>query len=116
MVCLSGKCIQPGGVGATCDADAGGIDCDYNLGGYCDGTMCAAITVAMSTSLCGGSSPPAACYADGACQGGFCVPPIADGQPCSDDGGVNCTIPSVCTSSGICATPNAAHDAGQCPP
>lgn len=109
-VCLSSKCIQPGGVGASCDADAGGVDCDYNLGAYCDGTMCAAITVAMSASLCGGSYPPVACYADGACQGGFCVPPLADGFPCGGDGGVNCTIPSTC-NSGTCSSPNAS----QCP-
>jgi hypothetical protein len=114
MQCLSGKCIQPGGIGASCDADAGGVDCDYNLGAYCDGTMCAAVTVAMSASICGGA-PPAACYADGVCQSGFCVPPIADGQPCGGDAGLTCTIPSVCPSSGVCSTPNAAHDAGQCP-
>jgi hypothetical protein len=108
MVCLSGKCAQPGGVGATCSADAGGVDCDYALGAYCSGATCAAITVAMSASLCGGSSPPAVCYADGACQGGFCVPPVADGQPC--DAGASCTIPSTCVA-GTCGTPSA----GQCP-
>ena len=108
LVCLSGKCAQPGPVGAVCSADAGGIDCDYNLGAYCSGTSCAAITVAMISSLCGGSSPPAVCFADGACQGGFCVAPTADGQPC--DGGLNCTIPSTC-SAGVCSTPSAS----QCP-
>lgn len=103
-VCLAGKCIQPGGVGATCDPDAGGVDCDQNvLGAYCSGGTCSAVTVAMSASLCGGS-PPSVCYASGACQGGFCVPPIADGQPC--DGGLGCTIPSTC-NAGTCGTPNA---------
>ena len=100
----AGKCIQPGGVGASCDADGGGTDCDQAvLGAYCSGGMCGAITVAMSASLCGGS-PPSVCYASGACQGGFCVPPIADGQPC--DGGQGCTIPSTC-NAGTCGTPNA---------
>ncbi len=108
VVCLAGKCAQPGAVGAACSADAGGIDCDYNLGAYCDGMNCSAITVAMISSLCGGSSPPAVCFANGACQAGFCVAPAADGQPC--DGGLACTIPSTC-SAGVCSTPSAA----QCP-
>ncbi len=108
LVCLSGKCAQPGPVGAACSPDAGGIDCDYNLGAYCSGTSCAAITVAMISSLCGGSSPPSVCFADGACQGGFCVAPTADGQPC--DAGLNCTTPSTC-SGGVCSTPSAS----QCP-
>jgi hypothetical protein len=103
-VCFNGKCIQPGGVGATCDADGGGADCDQGaLGAYCSAGMCSAITVAMSASLCGGS-PPSVCYASGSCQGGFCVPPIADGQSC--DGGLGCTSPSTC-NSGTCGTPNA---------
>ncbi len=108
LVCLSGKCIQPGAVDAGCSPDAGGIDCDYNQGAYCNGTTCAAITVAMLSSLCGGGPPPAVCFADGACQGGFCVAPVADGQPC--DGGVNCTTPSTC-NAGVCSTPSAS----QCP-
>jgi hypothetical protein len=108
LVCLFGKCAAPGAVGAACNLDAGGIDCDYNLGAYCSGGMCGAITVAMLSSLCGGSSPPAVCFADGACQAGFCVAPTADGQPC--DAGLNCTIPSTC-NAGVCTTPSAT----QCP-
>ena len=108
MACVSGKCAQPGNVGATCSADAGGVDCDYNLGAYCSGTACAAVSVGTLNSSCGGTAPPVSCLGDGVCQGGICVLPIADGQPC--DGGLGCTTPSTC-SAGTCSTPSAA----QCP-
>jgi hypothetical protein len=107
VACILGKCAQPGGVGAACNPDAGGLDCDYNLGAYCSGTSCAAISVGTVSSTCGGS-PPTACLGDGTCQEGDCVLPIGDGQPC--DGGLNCAVPSACTA-GVCATPNAS----QCP-
>jgi len=107
LVCLSGKCAQAGAVGAACSLDAGGIDCDYDQGAYCDGMECAAITVAMQVAPCG-PSPLTVCFADGTCQLGACVAPVPDGQPC--DAGPNCTTPSTC-SAGVCSTPSAA----QCP-
>lgn len=106
LQCLAGKCAAPGGVGASCDADGGGTDCDYNLGAYCDAGTCTAIMVSMSTGSCGGS-PPSVCYGDGVCQGGFCVPPTANGASCMADGGTPCTTPSQCIG-GTCSTPTSA--------
>jgi hypothetical protein len=106
LACITGKCAAPGVAGAACSADAGGVDCASNLGAYCDGMACQAISVAMIPALCG-DSPPTACYADGACVGGACQAPVPDGQTCTPDSGVNCTYPSVCGAAGTCVTPQA---------
>ena len=97
LECIGGKCAVGGGASATCDDEAG-VGCDPNLGVYCSGGTCTAITVAMMQSTCG-ASPPTVCYGDGTCTAGTCSPPISDGQPC--DGGVNCTTPSTC-NTGTC--------------
>lgn len=106
LACLDGKCAAPGAVGAACDPDAGGIDCDSNLGAYCAGTTCATIPLAMVPGACGPTPSPGACYGDAPCIAGACQPAVPDGQPCSEDSGINCVYPSECIA-GLCATPTA---------
>jgi hypothetical protein len=98
LFCNNGKCEVAGAANAPCDPDSG-IGCDYNQGVYCATGTCSAITVGMANSTCGSPPPPTVCAGDGTCSGGFCTPPVTDGQPC--DGGINCTYPSTC-NGGTC--------------
>ena len=97
LQCVNAQCVTPGGVDAGC-GDAGGA-CDYNLGAYCAGSSCAAVSVDIPGGPCGGS-PPNACPSSSQCLQMFCVAPVADMGSC--EGGLACAPPDTC-NAGTCS-------------
>jgi hypothetical protein len=102
LACIGMVCIQPGALGATCNAANNNADCDYNQGVYCDGTSkaCTAYVVAQAAGSCGGTTPTA-CAGGGTCYKSACVPPAMDGSMCASATGENCLFPSSC-NMGTC--------------
>ena len=108
LVCKDGTCVKPAAGGATCDAAQ--QNCDLTQGFFCNPTtkVCEAVTVASAGQPCGlTGNGYAVCGAGGFCKGaagakpGTCLAAAADGQPCDDTNGPQCTSPARC-DNGVC--------------
>jgi hypothetical protein len=110
LVCVSGACTTPKGLGEVCDSKES-LSCDVAADLSCVDGVCIENSYAAAGAVC---NTPSASYCSGlgACDGsdghavstgpGTCSPPGAEGEACSSDS--LCHQPALCLG-GSCTSP-----------
>jgi len=105
--CTAGVCAGPVDGGAKCSTAAGGAQCDYNQGDYCDPSSMTCLAYTLSPpATCGPATT--LCTGGSTCYHSFCVSPVQPGAACDATMGLYCAPPSTC-NGGTCSSPSAAQ-------
>jgi hypothetical protein len=108
LVCKNSVCAPPDMVGSMCTPGNTVFgSCDEYQGSYCNGTVCAALSMGGPGQPCNPSAG-AFCNASGLCSNGACLSAAADGQTCNATTGPRCMPPAVCANS-VCVILNPAN-------
>ncbi|HEY8088867.1 MAG TPA: hypothetical protein VIF09_13500 [Polyangiaceae bacterium] len=115
LVCKSGTCSTPEGLGASCSSTSS--TCDSTIGLVCDPQTqkCVAATLVSPGYACGVvSGKPMTCSSGALCKfpssssaTGKCVAAAADGASCNVTTGPSCEGPAYC-NGGVCRMPDPA--------